>query len=100
MSSVPSVQELVITSATWLSIVSAQALSRPLMQSGAPTKTTLAPGAIACTASTSRVSSPYQPWGSHTSGLVEAVRGGTIWENWPGLNSGWWCTLLYFWASW
>ena len=37
MSSVPSVQELVITSATWLSIVSAQALSRPLRQSDAPT---------------------------------------------------------------
>jgi hypothetical protein len=37
MSSVPSVQELVMTSATWFSIALAQALSRPLEQSEAPT---------------------------------------------------------------
>ena len=37
MSSVPSVQELVMTLATWLSIALAQASSRPLSQSAAPT---------------------------------------------------------------
>jgi hypothetical protein len=36
MSSVPSVQEFVMTSATWSSIAAAQALSRPLRQSDAP----------------------------------------------------------------
>ena len=37
MSSVPSVQEFVITLATWLSIASAHASSSPLKQSDAPT---------------------------------------------------------------
>jgi hypothetical protein len=36
MLSVPSLHELVITSAAWWSIASAQALSRPLPQSLAP----------------------------------------------------------------
>ena len=53
-----------------------------------PTKTTLAPGAIACTASTSRVSSPYQPWGPHRSSWSEVVRAGHDLGELAGLEQG------------
>ena len=32
--------------------------------------------------------------------LVEAVRAGGDLAELAGPNCGWWCTRLYFWASW
>src|SRR3954468_845361 len=54
-----------------------------------------APGAIACTASTSRVSSPYQPCGSQ--GLLAGTLKmpfGTIWRYWLDFNT--WVGSLRF----
>ena len=56
---------------------------------GAPTNTTFAPGAMVWTASTSRVSSPYQPCGSWRgfSGR-RYVPGETTCVNWPAVHAG------------
>src|SRR5215475_9430255 len=66
-----------------------------------------APGAIECTASTSSVSSPYQPCGSCTTFfLLPApdsgwwyVPGATTWLNWPPFMVGWPCFDAYVFAS-
>src|SRR6266849_6588714 len=56
--------ELLTIWARWRSTTWLRAASRSWKLLGAPTNTMFAPGAIPCTASTSSVSSPYQPCGS------------------------------------
>ena len=67
-----------------------------------------APGAIACTASTSSVSSPYQPCGSCTGPFFgffapdtgrPNVPGATTCENCPPFMVGWPCSVAYWLAS-
>lgn len=52
------------------------------MQEAEPTYVTSAAGATACTASTSRVSSPYQPEASHSSAPVFVYCEGRTWCSW------------------
>src|SRR5580700_5070409 len=61
----PQVQESVTIDARWWSMMLANAASRPPRQFLPPAKRMFAPGAMACTDSTSSVSSPYQPCGPH-----------------------------------
>src|SRR5262249_39706414 len=69
MSSPRSPYEFDAICARWLATTVLSALSRLMSrQSDAPTYRMFASGAIACTASTSSVCSPYQPAASHWSG--------------------------------
>ena len=69
---------------TWASSLSTTVFIASLRSSLAscwPRRTAmLAPGAMACTASTSRVSSPYQPAASHSS--TNEYVAGRDWVNW------------------
>src|SRR5882757_8918386 len=76
--------ELETMSARWLSTTVLSASSRSLsMQEAPPTYTMFASGATACTASTSRLSSPYQPAASQSVVLVYSL--GRTWDSWPFL---------------
>ena len=69
-------------SARWLSTILPSESSRSWsVQDAAPTYVICAPGATACTASTSRVSSPYQPAAPQS--LVSVYFAGRTWRSWP-----------------
>jgi hypothetical protein len=65
---------LVITLARWPSTIPRTAsLSSTWLQLRAPANRMWAPGAVAWTASTSSVSSPYQPLGPHAAASVNVL---------------------------
>src|SRR5450755_2705473 len=79
--------EFVMTSARWWStMLRTIALRSPTEQFSAPANRMWAPGAVACTASTSRVCSPYQPLGPHRSARLNLGASTSLnWELASGL---------------
>ena len=82
-----------------LSTMSASALARSeSWQLPAPTYRTLASGAMPCTDSTSRVSSPYQPAASHSFGPASVYGPALYCLNCPAAN-GWSPTTVANWLA-